>query len=477
MEKGNLDYKSVDVQLSLLLANRLVFETKEEFADYAGFRALLSNNPVTKMPHGDKVALLGRLTKDFLLEGTGYDSFDFFFEQYGAVSGFYRNNILGRKTLSTPDCAVRMARSLFHTHRRSGVRKLDAVLEQLYDFQLEAPRRPYLDVDLLLLMIIGALPPMNTRGPREDPDFREEWVRVRDYLHQADGFRRMYEDNPLLEEIERDVDGGRVPLNRLSFLDAMTSFNGYLGRASGPKDIGKEYRYYEVDGLWQNYRDGSLEGRNTYYQFLYTGQGYNFTVYEIFLSRIRKATYHGFFEYEEKGFSFCLVHPKGGYESLRGKPIGNNHVAWYLVEADDSTAPTRIRLTLFKGGKGFDLFLDTLVKVGEDKAAEIQAAIDSPGVETVDVFADYACIYPLAQGVYAVTKTHLYLIDPESEGHFFKVPKELDDRLDTITVDSVAGALSVGKDEDWWLGFEPIALYISPDRFDECGVERVDRID
>lgn len=471
------DEKELDRLLGLILANRLVFQSKEEFAEYAHFQALLSNNPISKMPSSDKVSLLARLKEDFLLPGTGYDSFDFFFDQYECVSEFFRNEIDRKKTLNTPDSAVKMALSLFHSHEKSGERKLDAVLEKLYDFELESRQRPYRDTDLLIMMMIGALPPMNLRSPKENPDFKEEWQRVKAYLHQTDGFRNMFESNPLLEELEKDIDEGRTSLNRLSLLDVVASFNGYLERAAHPKDIGKDFRYYELDGLWQNYKDGKVVGKNTYYQFLYIGQGYNLMEYEIFPSRVNKTAYHAEFQYEDKGMGLSIVHPKGGYETILGKPIGSNHVIWYAAETNDSIAPTRIKLERFKGGKGFSLFLDTLIKIPNEDAEDLLPVIESPDTKVVDVYAKYACVYPISFGVYAITKTHLYLIDPDHEGCYFKVPKEIDERLDSITVDSVAGALSVGEGECWWIGFEPIALYLSPEQCEACGVDRVDKID
>ncbi len=478
MFKENPSLSGIDRQLSLILFNRLVFQSKQEFADYAHFPSLMSNNPISsKMPNPEKVELLGRLTEEFLPDGTGYDDFGFFLQQYEAVSEFYRNHIQGKKSLDKPECAVIIAHSLYHSHLPSGVKKLDAILDLIHDFEYNCRKGKYLDIDILLLIIIRALPPMALRGPKEDPDFLEEWNRVKLYLHQCDAFRNMYEDNPLIEELESDIDNGRIPLNRLSCLSVIAIFNEYLERASHPKEMDKDLVFFELDGLWQNYRDGKLFDADTYYRFILGGQGYDFIEYKFYPSYVKRALYHGSFQIEEKGRSFAVVHPKGSYETVMGKPVGQNHVIWYKADVDDIETPTRIQLEQFKGGKGFDLFLDTLLKIPADKTDILMETIESSETKIVDAFSKYTCVYPNPFGVYAITKEYIYLMDPAHEGHFFKVPKAIDERLDTITVDSMAGVISVGDEDNWWLGFESIALYLSPTQCEKEGVDWVDRID
>ena len=56
------------------------------------------------------------------------------------------------------------------------------------------------------------------------------------------------------------------------------------------------------------------------------------------------------------------------------------------------------------------------------------------------------------------------------------MPKDIDDRLYDISVGSVAGMLKVGLEEKYWIGFEPCAMTIPPDRFEELEIEHVGRI-
>lgn len=472
------DEKELDRQLGLILANRLVFQSREEFAEYAHFQALLSNNPISKMPYSDKVELLGRLTDEFLDKGTGYISMGDFLGQYDLISEFYRNNFLGKNLLKDSECAEKMAYSLFHSHQRSGERKLDIILEKIYDFDIESSRGELLDFELLILMVLGVVPPMNIRGPKTNPDYRKEWEVLRAFLHRCDRFKDMFERNPLLEQIEGEIDGGQKPLNRLSFLYATTNILRYVDRAARPVGIDKDMCYLELDGLWQNYIDGKLSEKNVYYQFvMYVGSGYNFVRYELFPTQIVKTSYHGQFQYDGDELVFFLLHPKGGYETIMGKPLGENHQIYYTFERDDVHFPTKLTFHRLKGGEGFDLHLDKLMKMPDKEAECVEDILDSSEREVVDKYARYNCIYPIAHGIYAITKTHLYVMDPEEDGHYFKVPKDIDEYLDTVDVDDVAGVLTVGEEDGLWIGFEPIALYLSPEQCEENGVERVNRID
>lgn len=56
------------------------------------------------------------------------------------------------------------------------------------------------------------------------------------------------------------------------------------------------------------------------------------------------------------------------------------------------------------------------------------------------------------------------------------MPRDIDDGLYDISVGSVAGMLKVGLEEKYWIGFEPCAMTIPPDRFEELGIEHVGRI-
>ena len=477
MRTDDLDFQSIDVQLNLIMANRLLFETKEEFAEYAGFGAIQSNNPIARKKHGWKVDFLDRLTKEYL-SPTGFQDFGFFFEMYDRASGFFRRQFEGKAVLKDGQCALKMAYSLFFSHQLTGESKLDGILEELYDYEIEYPRKPRVDFEILLLMVLGVLPPMSVRGPRtgRGPDFEKEWGTVSEFIKECIHFNDMFENNPTLSGLLEKGADPSFGKSRFFFLQAVTTVLDNVDRATRPTGIDKVLFYYDLDGLWQNWVGRSIPEKNVYYQFIYGGQGYNFIEYEVHPSVVRRTMYYGQFFYDGDVRVFHLLHPRGSYLSLMGIPLGDNDYASYSFEPVDSEAPGELDLHPYVGGAGFDLKLGTLRKVDEADAKRLWEKIESPRVVIQDRFEEYRCIYPLSEGIYAITKTDLFIIDPDNEGEYYRVPKEIDERLETLSVDNKAGVLKVGKEEQVWLGFEPIALYLSPERMKELGIEKTDHI-
>lgn len=477
MRTDDLDFRSIDVQLNLIMANRLLFETKEEYADYAGFGAIQSNNPIARKKHGWKVEFLDRLTKEFL-SPTGFPDFGVFFEMYDRASGFFVRHFEGKAVLKDGQCALKMAYSLFCSHQLTGEKKLDCILEELYDYDIEYPKTPRVDFEILLLMVLGVLPPLGIRGPRtgKDPDYGKEWEKVSEFICQCARFNEMFENNPTLNSLLEKGADPSFRKSRFFFLQAVTSILGYVDRATRPTGIDKDLFYYELDGLWQNWVGRSVPEKNIYYQFVYGGQGYNFIEYEVHPSVVKKAMYYGQFFYDGDVRVFHLTHPRGAYLSLMGKPVGDNDFASYSFDPVDSDAPDELALHPYVGGAGFDLRLGTLRKVDDAESDRMLEALESPERVFQDRFEEYRCVYPLVEGIYAITKTDLFIIDPDNEGEYYRVPKEIDERLDTLSVDNKAGVMKVGKEEQVWLGFEPIALYLSPDQFEELGIEKTGHI-
>lgn len=480
----------IDRLLSFLLANRLIFQTKDRFAEYAEYKALLANNPISKMPYERKAVLLTAL--ESFLSDTGYTDYPSFFEQYEAVTNFYKIHFEGKKLLNDPlGCAKTMAYSLYHSRKKSGNKKLDSILDLLFDYETGIRRRPYIDWELLILMVLGAIPPMRERAPRkeQDPDFKKEWKIVLQFAHICDGFKRLYEKSPWIEELEEidkaiegitNIDEKTEPpyINRLFFLCCANTILSTVESTAFPKDLGEDSRYFELDGLWQNYQNGQLKDDTSFYQFALGAQSYDFIVYKKFGTQINQVTYSGSFFYSGDELTFYLLHPKGGLELLQGKPIGSNHQRWYSIEINDSIAPTEIKLSHHKGGNGFELNLYTLRKVPDAKAREFLDLKESSDTKIVDKYKKHLCYYPVAAGIYAITKTHLYLLDPRKNGMFYKVPKELDERLDSMTVDSAAGVLFIGDNTAQpYIGFEQLLLYYPPEKHAEYGIEWVDHID
>ena len=479
MEFDKLQLEDIGVQLGLILSNRLLFETKEEFARYVKY-SVDKNNSVAGIQYERQVAIMKELTEKYL-EPTGYTDFAFFFTMYSRASRFFLDNFEGKKLLEDEDCALKMAWSLYYSHQLTGERKLDLILEKLFDYELEYPKRPRIDFDILILIVLGVLPPMGVRGPRagKEPDFEKEWETVLEFISECVQFNDLFVNNPILGDLRKRGEDSGFHKSRFFFLEAVTSALGYIDRVTRPQQIGKDFFYYDLPGLWQNWVGKHIPEKNVYYQFMFASQGYNLVRYEVYPSAVKRSLFYSFFAYDGDTRVLHIDHPRGTYRNLIGEKVEDNDWVKYQMMPfpENEDAPTELKLSPYMGGHGFPLMLERLKKVDDEDAERILADIESPDRVIEDQYEEFLCIYPIPEGIYAITKTDIYIIDPDDENAYYKVPKSINEYLDTLSVDSKAGIFEAGKEKTKWIGFDPIALYISPEQMEELGIERVGRIE
>ena len=479
MDLDNIQINDIGVQLNLILANRLVFETKEEFARYAKY-SVDNRNSITGLQYEKQVALIEDLTERYLTPA-GFDSFSTFFEMYRLATQFYEREFLGKAILRDSQCALKMAESLYCTHELTGERKLDSILVKLYDYELESPQRPRIDFDILLLMVLGVLPPMSVRGPRvgNEPDYKKEWAVVLDFITECNKFLKLYETNPRLDILKKRGEEESFQKNRFFFLEAVSDILSQIDRVSRPQEVGKELFYYWLDGLWHNWIGNHVPEKNVYFQFIFGSQGYNFIRYEVYPTYVKRAIFYAEFFYDGDTRVFHVTHPRGLFEHLMGKTIRDSDWVNYKVTPfpKDSDDPTELELAPHMGGPGFPLRLERLRQVDENQYKKVLEDIESSGRVFKEEYEEYRCIYPIGEGIYAITKTDIYILDPDEEGYFYKVPKEVNKRLDTLSVDDKGGILEVGKEKTKWIGFESILLFLPPEVWEENGIVRVDSIE
>lgn len=458
--------------LDALLANRLIFETRHEFEEYAKYD-LSNNNQLSGMSPRSVRELFARLEDDFLSSTGRYSDFELFFPTYERASAFFENNMEGKTILKDPDCALKMGRSLFYTHEPTGEKKLDAVLNILYDFELEDFRTPYVDPVMVIALTLGVLPRKRQRAASSDPDYRKEGQRVLDFVHRMISLNNRYEENPVLVDIERDLYDKSIHKTRVLFLEWLSRSLFHVDEVTRPEGFDEVMRYLPIDGYWQNWNDNGRTDKDIYFHIEFKGMTYNFTELAVNGTQVMKTTYHAELFRDGEDLVFYLLHPKGGYENLKGEPVGkSNHVWLNCMPERNAETPSELSFAYRSGAKNFGVRLNTLRKVDDSTEIWLEEILSTRVV--LDKYEEYLCVY--VGDIYAVTKAHIYLEDPDKEGWFYKVPREIDDRLYDITVDSMAGMIRVGHEERYWIRFEPCAMTIPPDRFEELGIEHVDGI-
>ena len=460
------------VILDSLLANRLVFESKKEFEEYAGYN-LSSNNQLSGMAQKSARELLSRLEADFLDEQGAYREFQSFFLMYERASEFFKVHLEGKAMLKDADCAFKLACSIFFARELTGEKKLDAVLERLYNYENGCMRRPYYDVVMVIAMILGVLPPNRKRASKDNPDYMEEGRMVLEFVRRIIALNDQYEENPVVSDIELALLDETVPKTRILFLEWISRTLNHIDEITHPEGIDEVMRYLPIEGYWQNWNEKGRTDKNVYYLIEFKGMTYNFMEFSINGTQVLKTLFHAELFQDGEDLVFYLLHPKGGYENLKGKPVSkNNHVWLNCTPGSEAEIQHELSFTYRSGAANFSVRLDTLRKVDEPTEKWLDEILETR--EVTDKYEKYSCVY--AGSVYAVTKTDIYLEDPDNEGCYYKVPRDIDERLYDITVDSMAGMIRVGLEDRYWIGFEPSMLRINPDDFQMLGIEHVDFI-
>lgn len=473
MKGAYIDNNRLNECLNILFRNRLVWSTVGEYVEFFSYKALESNNTFSKIPYDRKLERFLLIEKENVLFGSGYSDLEELLRIYEATSEFFKEFIAGKPILRHPDAAFQIARSLNNTYSPSGSPDIDEVLNLLYDFELQRLRPTGASSDMLMLMILGVLPPRRSHSPKADPDYESEWRTVSHFIDQCFELNGTFEKHPTRQEIYR-VLGERK--NRLLFFWAVSMATGALDVASSPTELDSCNLMYDIDGLWQNINleTGEPYDRKAYYEFIKGENSYNFNEIVDYGTEIRYGIYGaGFVEDSDERNLFSLMHPKGSYEIIHGRKAPSDSLVRYTYSFLKKATP-EILFSYHDGPKNFDVRLSCLRKVEEEVAQRLYGRWDQ--MKQINRFERYRCAYPDSQGIAAITREHIYVKDPFEDNCYYRIPKSIDRRLETITIDSMAGVLVVGDTPELWIGFEPISLYFASEEWGKNGIVELDRI-
>ena len=468
-----IDNDRLNECLNILFRNRLVWSSVGEYVVFFSYKALETNNTFSKIPYDRKLERFLLIEKENVLFGSGYSDLDELIRKYETTSEFFKDHIAGRAVLRQDDAAFRIAMSLNCTYSLSGNPAIDELLNLLYDFGNHMLRPTGASSDMLILMILGVLPPQRSHSPKTDPDYEAEWNTVSRFVDQCFEMNKSFENHPLCQQIHQELERRK---NRLLFFWAVSIATGALDVSSCPTELDSCNLTYDVDGLWQNINleTGEPFDRNTYYEFVEGVNAYNFTEIEEYGTEIHFKTYRADFVEDTDVLNlFSLMHPKGSYEMIHGRKAPSNAMVRYTYSFFEKATP-EILFTLHDGPKNFDVRLSCLRKLSEERTQELYEKWDQ--LKQIDRFEKYRCVYPEPKGIVAITREHIYIKNPSEEEGFYRVPKSIDRRLETITMDSMAGVLLVGEAPEIWIGFEPISLYIAREEWEGKGIGTVSRI-
>ena len=481
MELIHIEEEQLNECLSLLFRNYLLFESREEFADAISFPALLNNNPISKLPYSKKLEAFLRFQKGNPVEYAGYKTLYGLLSAYSDTSEFYYQHLWGKTFVNGYETAWRMAKAIYYDRKPTGIKKLDAVIDRFYDLDTETFKDTGKDLDptMMILMLLGVMPISRKRQQGLTPVFQAEWEIVRVFCVRMNSLlsREQNDECLVLKVCAQQIKDGSYTPNRVFCLQAITQVLEYIKSVSRPTDLTSDLELFNVDGIWRDYIKTEVQGENVYYLFEYFGgYSYNLKIIEDYPTMLKYSVLPLFFyNFNESTPVIMVQHPKTGYKHIVEKSLGNSDTVWYKYEMDNENHPGNIWLEHFHGNKNPEMQLHHLIKVNPETEARLLETWN--GKEQVNKYEKYHCYFPLNTCIYAVTKTHLYITDPDNELTYYKVPKIADPRLETITTEDEGGILYVGGDKEKWIGFTKIDFYISPQQFDDFGIKKVERID
>ena len=473
MDNSYIREQRLNECLNIILRNRLVFPSKEEFAEFAEYPSLLKNNPITKLPYQRKLELLLNIQATFSIEYSGYETIDDLIRGYQDTSTFFRAFLETKKTLSGVNPALCFAKALYIERGLSGGKKADAVLERLYDFEEGKMRNDDVDVDMLLLMMMCALPPVSEREPKVNPDYEKEWETVSEFLERCGQATPNISDSPLIYEAFDQWNSPGFAKSRLHFIVSVAQMSKIMKEASLPEDMYDDNLLPKIEGLWQSYEKGELKGRNVYYEFSRFGRCFSLCINEDYPSVVKYGIYSCvFYQYDENTPVVMIEHPKAGYYFLKDRKGKSDYETFLKFKEDGKKYPEELRFSYFKGARRHELGFSVLKKL---EAKDEQHIKESWGKKTrVDKYADYSCVFTYPDCILVLTRKFLLVEDSEWGNGIFKIPMGVDPRLKRLRLDSECAFMKIGKDERAWITFPSIALYINPDQFSELGIEKVD---
>ena len=469
-----LEETQLDECLNVILKSNLAFQSKNDFADFAGYPSLLKNNPITKLPYQRKLELLFRIQASFPIDYSKYDSLPELVKRYQTTSRFFRACIAEKKGFQNVETAVRMVDALYIHHQMTGNSRWDKVLSSLYNFEENEFLNEDVDVDIFLLLMMGVLPPVSERQKTTAPDFDSEWKTVKAFILRCFQITPNVTENSLINETLDHWDKPGFLKSRIYYITSVGQAIKNIREAAAPKDMYRDPIDPKLEGLWQSYEKGTLKEANVYFEFYKFGRCYTLRINEVFPSVINYSEFSCFFyEYDKNTPVAMIEHPKAGYWYLiKGK--GNDDYVTYLsFKTDMGKKPESIWFEYYHGARMHELSFTHLKRLSDEKEAELRQSWEAK--RRTNLFSDYTCAWSSLDLIVTITKDCIFIQDPDNPDTFFRVPKSIDSRLKSLTAESECAFLTIGKDPARWLVFPSLALYFHPDRFAQLGIEKTDK--
>lgn len=324
-------------------------------------------------------------------------------------------------------------------------------------------------IPLLILMLIGGLPRISSKGG-DVKAIAECYKKLFKLLRETVCTNTPIKILPALIQMEDLQWRDPSIMNRIHLIYTINFVLNAYGSMSTRMRLVQSNREFEetlvtpdIEGIWTEDNVTTI-----FWRFEELSNGFKLRRY--LLNEERKELkftefFMRFFCSTDSSWA-AILHPKSTEYTLEEKPIPNQYLSCVLFDLTDNQLTFE---PILDEGRWFNVR-----RLGRSKYADyLEKLLTDDSYTKINDYHEYD--YEFTILLSAITKYHIYIDTPD--GRYYKIPKSLNECLDGIGMNDVAGIIKY-RDKTY-LAFETCNLYYdisTPHNLADLGVEIVDTV-
>ena len=324
-------------------------------------------------------------------------------------------------------------------------------------------------IPIIILMILGALPRISSKGG-DVKDIENSYKKAFKFLRETVCTNTPFKVLPALIQMEDAQRRDPSVMNRIhliySFnivLNTYGSLSTRMRLVQTNKELEDTIVFPDIEGLWVE-----DDVSTVFWKYEVIANGYKLRRYLLNEER-KELRYTEFFMkfYDSPDSSWAaILHPKSIEFLLSGKPTPNQYISYVAFDLTDDQLTFE---PLLEEGRWF-----SVRKLKRSKHANyLEKILSNDRYEKINECKEYD--YEFVILLSAITNYHVYI--DASNGRYYKVPKSLNECLESITINDDAGVIRFGNKT--YLAFDSCNLYYdvsTPQNLAALGIEIVDTV-
>lgn len=324
-------------------------------------------------------------------------------------------------------------------------------------------------IPIIILMILGALPRISSKGGDvKDIEncYKKAFKLLRDTVCTNTPFKVL----PALIQMEDEQRRDPSVMNRIHLIYSFNTVLNAYGRLSTRmrlvqtnKELEDAIVFPDIEGLWVE-----DDVSTVFWRYVKIANGYKLRRYHL-NEELKELRYTEFFMkfYDSPDSSWAaILHPKSIEYLLNGRPTPNQYISYVAFDLADDQLTFE---PLFEEGRWFNVR-----KLKRSKhASYLEKILRNDRYIKIDECQEYS--YEFIFQLSAITNYHVFIDTPD--GHYYKVPKSLNECLESIAINDDVGVIRFGNKT--YLAFDSCNLYYdvsTPQKLADLGIEIVDSV-